>query len=536
MKQSGYALSQPGSSADTESGESDFASILEAVAPDVSAIAKPIVDNVIDSIVLISKRGIIYYVNPATVKMFGYQSSEMVGRNVLMLMGEPYRSEHDQYLANYFETGVAKIMGTGRQVSAMTKSGHEFPIELSVVETFVQGETYFVGVVRDISERVEAERRMKMNVRVHRAISHSLDGFISSNLWSKRDVFDSTLESLLDLTASEYGFIGEIMTTAEGLPYLKTHAITDISWNAETRALYRDNARDGLEFFNLETLFVVTIRTGEPVISNDPTNDPRSGGLPGGHPAMNSYLGLPIYAGNKFLGMAGIANRKGGYDEELMDEIRPFMGTIGSVIAGFQNLRSRHEAEQELYRAQQKLRQMATHDQLTQIMNRGSILESIENGLAASDRLSSPVSLLFIDVDHFKLINDTHGHDAGDQVLKEITATIAEVMRPSDSLGRYGGEEFLIHLQNCPETMAMDVAERIRNQVESHTFLTPDRETELNVTVSTGVASTERGSYDVDQLIKLADQAVYQAKAEGRNRVVCAPRVDAPSRETTPKS
>ena len=157
MKQSGYALSQPGSSADTESGESDFASILEAVAPDVSAIAKPIVDNVIDSIVLISKRGIIYYVNPATVKMFGYQSSEMVGRNVLMLMGEPYRSEHDQYLANYFETGVAKIMGTGRQVSAMTKSGHEFPIELSVVETFVQGETYFVGVVRDISERVDED-------------------------------------------------------------------------------------------------------------------------------------------------------------------------------------------------------------------------------------------------------------------------------------------------------------------------------------------------------------------------------------------
>ena len=226
MSQPEHFVSESEIDAESESTESALAAILEAAAPDVSTIAKPIVDNVIDSIVLISKRGIIYYVNPATVKMFGYQSSEMVGRNVLMLMGEPYRSQHDQYLANYFESGVAKIMGIGRQVSAMTKSGHEFPIELSVVETFVQGETYFVGVVRDISERVEAEKRMRMNVRVHRAISHALDGFISSNLWSKRDVFDSILESLLDLTVSEYGFIGEIMTTAEGLPYLKTHAIT----------------------------------------------------------------------------------------------------------------------------------------------------------------------------------------------------------------------------------------------------------------------------------------------------------------------
>lgn len=528
MSQSTSVTSSPEETLETETAETALTAILEATAPDVSTFAKPIVDNVIDSIVLISKRGIIHYVNPATVSMFGYQSDEMVGRNVFMLMGEPYRSQHDQYLANYFETGVAKIIGTGRQVSALTKGGHEFPIELSVVETFVQGETYFVGVVRDISERVEAEKRMRMNVRVHRAISHALDGFISSNLWSKRDVFDSILESLLELTISEYGFIGEIMTSKDGLPFLKTHAITDISWSAETRTLYRDNVRDGLEFFNLDTLFGVTIRTGEPVIANDPANDPRSGGLPGGHPAMDSYLGLPIYAGNKFVGMAGIANRKGGYDEELMDEIRPFMGTIGSVIAGFQNLRSRHEAEQELYRAQQKLRQMATHDQLTGIMNRASILESIENGLGAADTLSSPVSLLFVDVDHFKTVNDTHGHDAGDHVLKEIAQSIDEVMRPSDSLGRYGGEEFLVHLQNCPEVTALQIAERIRAQVEDHEFHTPDGKTKLDVTISIGVASTELGARDVDELIKQADLGVYKAKGEGRNRISCAPGIAQP--------
>ncbi len=140
-------------------------------------------------------------------------------------------------------------------------------------------------------------------------------------------LFDGMLESLLELTESEYGFIGEINLAADGSPlmeesymkfrgrpYLKTHAITDISWNDETRAFYAENAPKGMEFHNLQTLFGAVIVTGEPVIANSPSNDPRRGGLPDGHPPLNAFLGVPFYKNGEMTGMIGVANREGGYD------------------------------------------------------------------------------------------------------------------------------------------------------------------------------------------------------------------------------
>jgi GAF domain-containing protein len=146
--------------------------------------------------------------------------------------------------------------------------------------------------------------------------------------------------------------------------------------------------------------------------------DPRSGGLPTGHPALNAYLGLPLYSGNKLLGMAGISNRPGGYDEELADLLKPLLGTIGSLIAGYQNLNSRRKAERELYRAQAKLRQMATQDPLTGIANRNSLIDQLSDVFERSKQHGDNFSLLFLDIDHFKRINDSHGHQVGDDLLR----------------------------------------------------------------------------------------------------------------------
>ena len=107
-------------------------------------------------------------------------------------------------------------------------------------------------------------------------------------------VFDRFLAAILELTESEYGFIGEILRTPDGDPFLKTHAITNIAWNEATHEFYDENAPDGLEFLNLETLFGHTLRTGERVLTNTPSSHPRSGGIPEGHPDLNAYLGIPL--------------------------------------------------------------------------------------------------------------------------------------------------------------------------------------------------------------------------------------------------
>ena len=168
-------------------------------------------------------------------------------------------------------------------------------------------------------------------------------------------LFDSLLGDILDITESEYGFINEIHHTADGTPYLKTRAITNIAWNEETRRFYDEKAPAGLEFYNLETLFGVVVTSEKPVIANDPANDPRSGELPEGHPPMIAFLGLPLLAGPRLVGTIGVANRAGGYDEDIVEELAPLLNACAHVIAAYRSAERRRRAEEELRKAHKGL-------------------------------------------------------------------------------------------------------------------------------------------------------------------------------------
>ena len=176
-----------------------------------------------------------------------------------------------------------------------------------------------------------------------KAISHAQSQYIVDA--DPRELFDTLLRDLLGLTESEYGFIGEILFTSEEAPYLKTHAITNIAWNDETRDFYGKNAPKGMEFYNLNTLFGHVMTSGKPVISNSPDQDSRRGGLPEGHPAMRAFLGMPFHIGSKFVGMVGIANRPGGYNEKLAHSLTPLLTTCANLIESNRNDRRRRHAE-----------------------------------------------------------------------------------------------------------------------------------------------------------------------------------------------
>ncbi len=166
--------------------------------------------------------------------------------------------------------------------------------------------------------------------------------------------FDGVLDSLLTLTESGYGFIGEVLHDEEGKPYLQTHAITNIAWNEETRKLYAEFAPN-INFTSLDNLFGNVITSGKHVISNHPTDDPRRGGLPQGHPALNAFLGVPFYDGDTLVGMAGIGNRAGGYDEDMVSFLHPFLVFCGTVIAANRNEQARRQMEMELRENENKL-------------------------------------------------------------------------------------------------------------------------------------------------------------------------------------
>jgi len=162
------------------------------------------------------------------------------------------------------------------------------------------------------------------------AITRAQTQFVQSQ--DARIVFDGMLEALLTLTDSEYGFIGEVFNDADGSPFLRTHAITNIAWNAETQRFYDDNVEKGLEFRNMNTLFGHVITSGTVVIANEPHLDRRGAGTPKGHPPLNAFLGLPFYHRDKLIGMVGIANRPAGYDEALVESLKPFLTTCANII------------------------------------------------------------------------------------------------------------------------------------------------------------------------------------------------------------
>lgn len=165
-----------------------------------------------------------------------------------------------------------------------------------------------------------------------------------------------------------------------------------------------------------------------------------------------------------------------------------------------------------------KMYDLATIDDLTGAFNKKAIVDIVEEEFAKSQTRALPFTLFLLDLDHFKKINDTFGHIAGDYVLKETSQLIKDkITRGQDALGRYGGEEFILALRETPLKIAIDVAERIRSTIEKHRFRFDSKD--IPVTLSLGVATLDSTTKSGEDLINNADLALYDAKSQGRNRV-----------------
>jgi PAS domain S-box-containing protein len=199
---------------------------------------------------------------------------------------------------------------------------------------------------RELQTSIEMAIYRHKNQRLLSTIARVNEQFIING--DTRVLFERLLEEILGITGSEYGFIGEILFNEKEEPFLKTHAITNIAWNKKTKEFYDENAPTGMEFYNLDTLFGAVIKTGKPVMANDPKKDPRSGGLPRGHPPLKAFLGAPFYAGGKVVGMVGIANKVDGYGTDIVEYLHPLLVTCGNIIEAYRTEQQRIKAEEEV--------------------------------------------------------------------------------------------------------------------------------------------------------------------------------------------
>ena len=489
----------------------------EAIAPDV---AQAIVAASQEGIVVIDERGIIRSFNAAAERIFGHPARQILGQHVSRLIPDRQGVDRDGCSGHLGVLERQAVVGPPREIDAQRSDGTVFPAELSVLRLKLEGRPHLCAVLRDVSGPKESQLRQARRARVLGAVNRLLHGFVGASFWSRRELFEDALQSLLALTGSELGVMGEVLLANDGRPFLKTHALANVSWDAETPPHHDAGAPGGLGSHPLASLLAETLRTGARVLGHGPRADSQ-----GADPAprarrLDATLGLPVRSGDTLLGVIGLANRRGGYDDAQADALAPLLDAVGAVIAAFLRHRTRGKAEHDLYRAQQRLRILAAPDGLTNVPNRQSLLDSVEDAFCRSRELGIPFSAVSVEVDHFTRVNRDHGRAAGDRVLRHLARLLRETIRPADIIGRSGGAKFLMGFLECDAPHAKQVAERLRQRIEGEPF--PLDETGsccTRLTCSAGVAVGHESARKAQDLVEFAHRAAYEAKRAGRNAV-----------------
>jgi diguanylate cyclase (GGDEF)-like protein len=248
----------------------------------------------------------------------------------------------------------------------------------------------------------------------------------------------------------------------------------------------------------------IVIQTGKPYILGEAINSHSSFRDDGPHNHIRSWLGVPLIVRGGIIGLLAIDSGQLNYF--TANHVKTVTTFADQVAIALENARLFEEAQNQ-----------ALTDMLTGLYNRRGLFEIGYIEFTRTRRLERPFSLIMIDIDHFKAINDHYGHPAGDQVLQFMASELASAVRGGDIVGRYGGEEFAIFLSGSDGKAAMELAERLRATIEHTSFYVEEKE--IKITISLGVAEYTENSPNLETLVARADQALYIAKHKGRNLV-----------------
>jgi PAS domain S-box-containing protein len=292
------------------------------------------------------------WVNEAFTRVSGWPLNEIVGLKPPDFLHGP---KTDPVVVRLIYENVTAGKGFQCEILNYKRDGSIFWISLDAQPITDQSGKLigYLSVQSDISDRKRFEAALLREHWLLETVSVCLSKYISTD--NPRTAFEDLLVRLLALTSSEYGFIGEVCNDASGAPWMRTLALSDISWNEETHQLYKENAARGFEFRNLKTLFGEALVTARPVISNSPATDERSGGIPAGHPPLNQFLALPILRDKSLVGLIGIANCADGYSEADVTFLQPLVTAIGQLIDAHRRDVQRRETERSLRQTEEWL-------------------------------------------------------------------------------------------------------------------------------------------------------------------------------------
>ncbi|TRX01161.1 sensor domain-containing diguanylate cyclase [Candidatus Methylobacter oryzae] len=453
---------------------------------------KSALDGASDEIYLVDQHGFIHYANNAAVASTGLNEAQLVGRPIANLETNATPIDWTSLWADLVRVGFVRL-----EVQRQDVEGNDYLAEWRI--TLVRHEIGMFALIMASSllKRPNVETADNRKTMVANAINQVLQDTI--NPQTDNEIGELWLKMAEDMTGSKYGFVGEI--NEEGK--YDALALSDPGWDA--CRIPGTNKTKLIMNMVFRGFWGHPVTTGESIIVNEPDQHPQSVGRPEGHPPLTAFLGVPMKHNGKVVGMFALANKEGGYDEEDVKCVELLaMSFVEALLRRRMMVR-----EKDLHEA----RDASLKDPLTGLYNR-RFFDEFQRNLGFEKK----TAVLACDVDHFKATNDTYGHAVGDTVLKEVAAIMMKCVRESDYVIRIGGEEFVILIQESSDDVALITAERIRRMLARYVFCAASDE--FNKTISIGIAMFPEDADSLSGCLELADKALYQAKEEGRDRVV----------------
>ncbi len=446
-----------------------------------------ILSSALDCIVTVDHEGKILGFNPAAERTFGYTSAEVIGRIMSEVLVPPaIRLYHDRGLADYVKTRHSKILNRRIEQSAMHADGHIFPVELTVVPIHAGPRPMFTAFLRDISER---KRNEELQAGQNRILSMIASGMALADIIDELTAF---------VAAQANPALCSTMLLEPGSNVLRGVAINSLP--PAYKAFFAE-----VPLGPQGSCCGLAASRGEAVISTDTM----AGASHSPAEALAVQHGIRAIASwpipgkhRKVLGTFALHYPQPGApsdrDRQLLD--------IATNLAGIA-IESRESDE--------RIRSLAHYDGLTSLPNRFLFKEFLEHAIHASRRHQTQFAVFFVDLDRFKIINDTFGHDAGDRVLAEIAKRFAGALRKSDTVARMGGDEFYVLIEDLPEVQYVSQVAQKLLQEASRPFFVDQQECQL--TASIGIVVSPDDGTDAQTLLKNADIAMYRAKHMGKN-------------------
>jgi len=411
-----------------------------------------------EGIIVADAKGVIHDLNPAVIEIFGYEEPELLGGSLAILLPKDKRLAHLKELLSFVYDNKERVVEHRRiEVSGQRKNGEIFPLELNLNTMQLEKQRYFLGVVEDISERKKAEKEIRSNQAFLQTI---IDGVVDPIMVIGTDYKISMTNSVASKNISE-----SLLVDGPGYCYQVSHGI--------------DQPCDGEEH---PCPLRQVIDTEKPVT------------------VVHQHL-------------VGEGERR---TFEL--DASPLWGEDGQlkgIIEVSRDVTDRLEVERKLIDNEERMRYQANHDTLTGLPNRALFNDRLEHAINRVDREHGRLAVLFLDLDRFKNINDTLGHDIGDGMLKQIARRLERGVREEDTVARMGGDEFIIILEDAHSTDNIILVVRKCLRILSKKMSV--RGIELFPSVSIGVSIYPDDARTVEDLMKCADTAMYRAKDAGCN-------------------